>query len=263
MATVRRLFVQRPNLAAEAAKSSISTAGPWDGLAIGDVLPLDREEQHYAKDVLRLKEGDEVTITDGAGFVAQAALRVVGPKKLACALLSTFERAPSLLHTPKLIVACPMPKGERADWMAEKLAELGVYAWVWVVCARSVVLPKGANKHERLLRLMRAAARQARHGRVPILMGPMPLQEHLAAVQAGPPSSRFVADAAGITVRSALSSAHSAHRQLLVGPEGGLTDDELQAAHGAGYGRLTLGPHILRVETAAIACAVLMGQVDG
>lgn len=249
MATSRRLFIQRPHPLPTASEPNQAFA-------------LEPDELHYARDVLRLKEGDEVIVSDGLGHEAEAVLQVVGPKAWAAQTNGPFELAQGLHSVPKLIVACPLPKGERADWMAEKLAELGVYAWVWVVCARSVVLPKGANKQDRLLRIMRAAARQARHGRVPQLLGPMALTDHLHEVQAGPPSSRFVADAAGSTAAAALGAAHSATRHMLVGPEGGLTPDELQAAHAAGYGRLALGPHILRVETAAMACCILMGQAD-
>lgn len=247
MATSRRLFVQRPHTGAPCTT-------PFE---------LTDDEQHYARHVLRLAEGDDVTLSDGEGYCAPAVLRMVSSKKCEAHPVGPFERAAALKNAPKIILACPMPKGERADWMAEKLSELGVYAWVWVVCDRSVVLPKGANKPERMLRLMRAAARQARHGRIPKLEGPMPLDDHLKAVAAGPPCSRFVADAAGISSKHALTAAHSSVRQLLIGPEGGLSEGELQHAHTAGYGSLTLGPHILRVETAAIACAVLMGQNDG
>ena len=244
MATQRRLFVLRP-------------ADPAASLAS---LPLSDDEQHYARHVLRLTDGDAVTLADGTGHLAEAVLRLGPGKHCAVEPTGPFERAPSLHNSPELVLACPMPKGERADWMAEKVAELGVYAWVWVVCDRSVVRPKGTHKPERMLRLMRAAARQARHGRIPKLLGPIPLMDHLKEVQAGPPSGRFVADAEGMSPADALSAAPGAVRQLLIGPEGGLTPDELRAAQGAGYGRLTLGPHILRVETAAIACTVLMSQ---
>jgi 16S rRNA (uracil1498-N3)-methyltransferase len=247
MATQRRLFVLRPQ----------------DPAAEAGSVPLSDDEQHYARHVLRLGDGDAITLADGSGHLAPGVLRLGPGKTCTAELTGPFQRALGLTQAPKLVLACPMPKGERADWMAEKVAELGVETWVWVVCDRSVVLPKGAAKPERLLRLMRAAARQARHGRIPKLLGPMPLARHLEEVQAGPPSSRFVADAEGIRAAQALSAAHSAVRHLLVGPEGGLTPDELRAAQAAGYGRLTLGPHILRVETAAIACAVLMGQTDG
>lgn len=252
MATLRRLFVQRPN-------------DTHPGVSPADApihLALDREEQHYARDVLRLQVGDAVTVIDGTGMQAEAVLTAETAKVWGVTLTAPMALSPALEGAPRVILACPLPKGERADWLAEKMAELGLYAWVWVVCARSVVLPKGANKTDRLVRLMRAAARQARHGRVPQLLGPVALTDHLATVHEGPASSRFVADGQGLAASAVQIRGLSTTRHLLVGPEGGLTPDELQQAAAAGYGAVALGPHVLRVETAAMAAVVLMGQAD-
>lgn len=253
MATLRRLFVQRPT----------DVAPPQDAVDTPLILPLDREEQHYALNVLRLQEGDAVTVLDGQGMQAEAVLAPAATKLWRVRLMGPFAPSPALTGAPEVTLACPMPKGERADWLAEKIAELGLYAWVWVVCSRSVVLPKGAHKAERMLRLMRAAARQARHGRIPQLIGPIALGDHLHQVQEGPACSRFVADGGGISAAAALATPAGGSRHLLVGPEGGLTPDELQLAARAGYGPVSLGPHVLRVETAAMAAVVLMGQRDG
>jgi 16S rRNA (uracil1498-N3)-methyltransferase len=242
MATVRRLFVepsQDPNTLA--------------------TLPLAEEEQHYARTVLRLVDGDFVMLADGAGHEAPARLRVQSKRCMSAEMTEPFTQSPALAQAATITMVCPLVKGERADWMAEKLSEFGIARLVLVQCVRSVVLPKGAGKPDRLLRLMRAAARQARHGRIPELVGPMPLMDFLTTASL-PQEAKFVADAQGIAPHRALATLGATPRTIVVGPEGGLTEDELQAAIAQGYGLLSLGPHILRAETAAMACAVLMGQ---
>ena len=247
MATTRRLFVTP----AQVAVASNTEHVPWD---------LADDEQHYARAVLRLAPGDAVMLADGAGHEAPGVLVSRGRRDLAVQPTAAFAQAPALAAAAPITVACPWPKGERADWMAEKLAELGVLALVWITCARSVVQPKGSHKPERTLRVMRAAARQARHGRVPALGGPIALADYLA--QGSGHVRCWVADAGGVSPKVALAGSAMAPRSLLVGPEGGLTEDELRQAGARGYGRLSLGPHILRMETAALACAILMGQTD-
>lgn len=243
MTSLRRLFCDRPS-------------GP---LPVSTQLTLSADEQHYARTVLRLGADAEVQLCDGHGETAMARLEAVTKKELAAVLLEPFARAQGLTHSLAMTVACPLPKGERADWMVEKLAELGIARWVWLVCARSVTLPKGSNKSERYLRVMRAAARQARHGRIPIIKGPVPLEEFLAQPTNG--AQTFVADGGGQSPWQVPLTTSTTERRVIIGPEGGLTEDELRAAEHAGYGRVSLGPHILRMETAALAGALVLGTL--
>ncbi|MEK7704019.1 MAG: RsmE family RNA methyltransferase [Myxococcota bacterium] len=215
----------------------------------GEVLTLDADAAHYVVHVLRLRVGDSLEAFDGKGALARAELVEVTHE--AGVRVRIDER---LVEEPlgvALHVALATPKGERADWAIEKLTELGVARIVWLTCERSVVMPKGANRHERWRRLAEAAARQCGRSRLPVIEGPVDLTQFVVE----PAHHKLVADpSAEVNLwRRAAELDGEAH--LLVGPEGGLTMAELAAATAAGYTAVRLAPYVLRVETAAVSGA--------
>jgi 16S rRNA (uracil1498-N3)-methyltransferase len=220
-------------------------------LAVGP-LELAGDEAHYVRDVLRLRAGDTVALFDGDGAFASARIVEVAPESV------RFEvDAPARQPAPacELTVALATPKGERADWAVEKLTELGVRRIVWLDCARGVVKPKaGGSRQERLERVAAAAAGQCGRADVPRLDGPLPFATALEQLEA---ASRFVADISG----DRLAGGVAGSAVLLIGPEGGLTGQELVLATAAGYTTVRLSSWTLRVETAAAAgAAILLGS---
>ena len=260
MAQTRRLFVSAP-----------PAADP-----VGAPLPLDAEEAHYATRVLRLGDNDAVMALDGRGHEAPAVLRVAGRRDAPQLVLEgPWVAGPALQAPYELTLLLPLPKGERADWMVEKLAELGCHALVFVRSTYSQGGGAGGAKRlERLGRVARAAARQARHGRPPQLSTEeVPLGEALAG---RPPGPGYVAHPVGNAptlvralregrqTRTANLQANPdprAHHTLLLGPEGGLTAEEVAKAQAAGLRPVGLGPHVLRLETAAIVAAGSLVQM--
>jgi len=131
-------------------------------LAVGETR-LDEAQAHHARDVLRLTQGAEVEVFDDEGRAACGTL-LIAPGAVAVRVEHLDEASAG--SSVRLTVASAVPKGERADWMVEKLSELGVAAFVPLATARSVVLPEGRNKRQRWARIATEAAKQSRRAGV-------------------------------------------------------------------------------------------------
>jgi 16S rRNA (uracil1498-N3)-methyltransferase len=201
-----------------------------------DAPVLDADDAHHLRRVLRLRDGDAVTIADGAGCWRLA--RFGGE----LAELSPVEEEPR--PVPELTVAFAIVKGERPELVVQKLTELGVDRIVPFAAARSVVRWDGERRdrnHTRLQRIAREAAMQCRRARLPAVE---PVSD-FALVLARP----------GATLADLDGDAPTLDRPLvMIGPEGGWTDDERAAAPH----RVCLSAQVLRAETAAIAAATLL-----
>ncbi len=218
----------------------------------GEVVELSAGEAHHARHVLRLADGAEVEVFDGAGSVAAGAFRPVGKKAARVEIARRRRGEPA---RPVVEVAFAVPKGRRLEWLLEKATELGASRLSPVVFQRSVVRPSWTPHALRRWRATCvAAAKQCGSAWLPRIDPPAPLEEHLARCQAG---ARIVGDADGQTLVAALGRHRALEvAALLVGPEGGLTSAERQAAAEAGFVPVRLGRLTLRTETAAVALLV-------
>ena len=201
---------------------------------------LDERDEHHLARVLRLRDGEVVTVGDGRGSWRTARWHKSGP----------IVDGPSVTvpAPPTVTIAAAIPKGDRLDWMVQKLVEVGVMCIVLVDCRRSVVRwqpERRATQLDRLRRVGRDAAMQSRRVWLPELVGPVPV----AAVVGR--EGAVVADPAGAPIESL---AHLPDT-VVVGPEGGFTADEIRGAT-----LVALGTTVLRVETAALVAAVLCRQ---
>jgi 16S rRNA (uracil1498-N3)-methyltransferase len=206
-------------------------------------LDLDADDRHHLGRVLRVRDGDAVTVADGQGRWRAA--------RFGTQLQPVDERVHAEpAPTPEITVAFAVVKGERPELVVQKLTELGVDRMVPFHAARSVVrwdAERATRNVERLRCVAREAAMQSRRARLPVI-------EHVAtfADVARRPGAAL-ADLAG-------PPPSLAHPFVVVGPEGGWTEEE-RAATSA---RVGLSPHVLRAETAAItACALLTGLRSG
>ncbi|MEM1012986.1 MAG: RsmE family RNA methyltransferase [Planctomycetota bacterium] len=214
-----------------------------DDQLAGDATMLQADVARHLTRSRRLGDGDEIEVFDGTGRSARAKL-IVSHETVIAELLE----APTVVRLPSLVMCVAVPKGQRADWLAEKLAELGVTRWVPLVTERSVVNP-GHNKLDRWRRLASAAATQSHAPETLDVARPMSLADALAHVGPG---------AVYTTERDATVSDGATPAIHYIGPEGGWTDRELEAFAAAGCSFATLGPTILRIETAAILAAGLV-----
>ncbi|MEL6548266.1 MAG: RsmE family RNA methyltransferase [Myxococcota bacterium] len=217
-----------------------------DHLSPGEnVLPS--QQEHYLARVLRLRDGDPVELFDGQGNRGHG--QVVLREDRLMVQVDALEADPR--PAVALTVAAATPKGDRADWLVEKIAELGAVSLQWIDTERSVVkLQEGSKKLERFARLADSAARQSGQSWTLAIHPPLPFDTFLAQ----PFDAKWIAHPGGTTVGATGPGSIA----VLIGPEGGFTDDEVTRAQGAGYMAVSLADTILRVETAAVAATVLV-----
>jgi 16S rRNA (uracil1498-N3)-methyltransferase len=217
---------------------------------------LDPADLHHLRDVLRLGPGAPVEVFDGEGGVHDGRLEgdalVVGPRR-------AVSPPAACVH-----LAFALARGERSDLAVQKATELGVSRLLPFEAARSVVrldAARAADRQRRWQRIAAEAARQCGRGDVPEVAVPGPLAAALAAV---PPGFRLLVlyEGGGEPLREVVERGAPGH-VAVVGPEGGLAPEEVEACLAAGGRLATLGPRVLRFETAAIAAVALVQHLAG
>lgn len=236
----------------------IYTPGP---LQAGATVRLDGQAASHVARVLRLRQGDALTLFNGDGWDYPGTVAAAGGVRLEVALL---ERAVALPESPlALTLVQGVSRGERMDLVLQKGTELGAARFVPVLTARSVVRLDARQSARRLAHWQAvavAACEQCGRARLPRVEAPRPLADWLADL--APPGARRVLLAPDATLPLAALPAAGAI-ELLIGPEGGLADAERDASIAAGYEPRTLGPRILRTETAALAAIVTLQATLG
>lgn len=215
-----------------------------DPLAPGEYV-LAGPEAHHLAAVRRFGPGGRVVLFNGDGHDYPADVISVGKRSV---MLNVLAAVPADRELPfPLCVASALPKGDRADFLIEKLTELGVTRFVPLITARSVVIPK-PNLVEKFTRAVIEASKQCGRNRLMAVEPPRTWAEFVRRDDL--PDNRFVLHPGGERF-----SPPPGGMAVAVGPEGGFTDEELSAASAAGWKRASLGRRVLRVETAAIAAA--------
>ena len=220
-----------------------------DSLAVGEFF-LTGAEAHHLTTVRRIAPGDRVILFNGDGNEYEA--EIVGSSKKAVTLriVSVSDRNRELPFS--LVVASALPKGGRADYLVEKLTELGVTRYIPLITQRSIVVPRDSTV-AKLSRGVIEASKQCGRNRLMTIDPARKWAELLSSADL--PRARFVFDPTSAMV--------GLHREpeggviLAVGPEGGFTSEEVAAATAIGWRTVCLGPRVLRIETAAVAAAAL------
>lgn len=209
-----------------------------DVLGATGSISIDDDTEHHLRRVLRLRDGESVSVTDGAG---RWCLATVILDRNALRLDATTPFVAESTPTRTITVAAAMPKGDRLEWMVQKVTELGVDRLVLLHAEHSVVRWKADRVEHQLARLQRIADEALRQSRRVFRLA---IEAPVAAVEVL--GGYVVAEPGG----RALSATDTA---VAVGPEGGWSDIELAQAGD----RIDLGPTILRTETAAVAVSTL------
>lgn len=213
------------------------------------VVELDGPEAHHLATVCRIRPGDAVCLFNGDGREYPARVVEVGKRRLT--LEVTAATAPLREVGFRLEVAAPLPKGDRAQVLLEKLTELGVTSFTPLQTARSVVQPREA-KLDKLQRHVIEASKQC--GRNVLLQVQALTPWPVFCASSGLPTLRLLAHPNGVHGSQPLERGDVV---VAVGPEGGFTEEEVTQGLAAGWRAVTLGPRILRIETAALALAAV------
>lgn len=226
----------------------------------GDVLTLSGEDGRHAAKSLRCRVGEELELCDGRGAECLCAVAAVEGDTLT---LRVVERRPSRGELPcRVSLYQALPKGDKLELIVQKAVELGAAEIVPVLTQRCVSRPDSRameKKRERLRKIALEAAKQSGRGMVPQVA---PLLDFPAALaeMARSACPLFFYEGGGEPLGKALS-AQPGSIALMVGPEGGFDPAEAQAARDAGLRVCTLGPRILRCETAPLYALSAIGYV--
>jgi 16S rRNA (uracil1498-N3)-methyltransferase len=231
-------------------------------LAAGTQVDLPAQAGAHLTRVLRLEAGAPLTLFDGAGGEFTATLLING-KQVAARVTrhDAIERESPLRMTLLQGVA----RGERMDLVVQKATELGVSRIVPVLAERSVVkvdARQSERKREHWQAIAISACEQCGRNRVPEIGAPIALADSLAALPADSLRFLLAADASEALTDVA---ARGARRPivLLIGPEGGLADNEREFARANGFVACRLGPRVMRTETAGLAALAVLQAIAG
>jgi 16S rRNA (uracil1498-N3)-methyltransferase len=223
---------------------------PVDGLSVADQVVLSGDEGRHAARVRRMRVGERVSLGDGRGSVLDCRISAVHQDGLVLDVAARrFEQPPA----PRLVVVQALAKGDRGELAVETMTELGVDEIVPWAAARSVTEwhgPRGERALQRWRRAVREAAKQSRRAWMPTIAD---LADDAAV-------ARRLGAAHGIVLHEAATAsladhpvAGSSEIVLVVGPEGGIGDGELDRFTAAGAVALRMGPAVLRTSTAGAA----------
>ncbi|CAG9176351.1 Ribosomal RNA small subunit methyltransferase E [Cupriavidus laharis] len=234
-------------------------------LAAGTDLELPEAVLRHAH-VLRLAPGDAITLFDGRGGSHDATLLELGKRH---ALARVGEHDTTETEPPfRITLAQGLAGGDKMDWLIEKAVELGVAAIQPLQAARSVVRLSGERAQKRQAHwqaLVEAACEQCGRNRLPAVAPVANLDTWLRAKGEG---ARLLVSPRADQSLPAYAAAHreallAGSVTLLIGPEGGLAPEEEDAALHAGFTAVSLGPRILRTETAGLACLATLNALLG
>ncbi len=230
---------------------------PEPELSRGAAIRLPNELKKHLRTVLRLQPGDKIQLFNGTGQLATAVL-----SENAEAELLDIETYPSPVCSLTLIQG--LPKGDKLELVLQKGTELGVNRFYLAAMERSVGILKSGRKQKRLERwqkIIQEAARQSRQYYLPELEADRSLSEVLSVVKA---DFKLLLWEESITPLEDILPQQSPQQiAVLVGPEGGISQQEAEQAVAQGYQAVRLGPRILRTETAGLAIMTILQYLYG
>lgn len=214
------------------------------------------DESKHARKVLRLRDGEEICVLDGAGHRWRAILDGGDEALIAEALPDNEPRV-------RLTVYQGLPKADKLELIAQKLTELGAAAVIPVNMQRSVAR-EGGRRDERAQRIAREAVKQCRRARIPEIPGVLSWKDALERMRSAELLLIPWEDAREAHLADVLKDRPEAKDiALVIGPEGGIAPEEIDQMRAIGGQAVTLGARILRTETAAIAATAAIMALLG
>lgn len=227
--------------------------GSWK---TGDEVVLAEDQAHQISQVLRLRPQTLITLLDNTGWAYTVILTEVNKRMVRGRVT---DRTPASGEpATHLTLYVGLLKADKFEWVLQKGTEIGVACFVPLVTERSVVQAVSPTKQARWERILTEAAEQSGRGRIPQLRAPFPFS---AALSALPPDTLALIpyeQEKTVALSSVPAMNGRAKVALFIGPEGGWSEPEVALAQQHGVTPITLGPRILRAETAAVVAAALV-----
>ena len=230
-------------------------------LKVGVQVKLPSAGAYHVGKVLRMREGAPLLVFDGMGGEYRAEIASMQGDDVVVQLV---EFATGTSESPlRITLVQGVSRSERMDWTLQKATELGVAAITPVLSARSVVRldeKQAAKKQEHWRGIVISACEQCGRTRIPEIATPISLRQYFNTSRRD--GMRLVLSPSAPRSLAGLASL-PAKVELLIGPEGGLDDDELTAAQNAGFNPVRLGPRVLRTETASVVALSVLQALWG
>ncbi len=226
------------------------------GAGVGQELVLEGSEGHHAATVRRLTAGEQLSLTDGEGSVARCRVTSLDKRSLVAAVMEVVTTPP---ETPRVVVVQAIPKGERGELAVEMLTEVGVDVIVPWVAARSIARWKGDRADKALAKwrtAAREAAKQARRSWFPVVADLATTDDVVGLLSRA--SVRVVLHEAASGPLSDVPVPGRGEIVVVVGPEGGISDEELAAFAAVGAEPVRMGTSVLRTSTAGVAASAAL-----
>lgn len=228
----------------------------------GDIVALNEEESRHAVRVLRLRPDSPIDLLDGEGHVYAAKIIAAQAERVEARITDCL---PSHEPATRITLYQGLPKADKMEWIVQKCTELGVHAIQPVLFSRCDKEPgKNAEKGMlRLQRIMREAVKQCGRGQIPRLLPLEPFEAIRSRIGAHACSLVAWEEARGARIADVLAARIPTDVAVVIGPEGGITDQEADALRDVGAHLVTLGPRILRTETAGLVALTSILTIAG
>lgn len=212
------------------------------------IISLDEDTSRHIVQVLRMKKGEKVNLTDGKGILITAAILEADKKYCKAVATETTTRKPT---TRNIVIAISLLKNaNRFEWFLEKATEIGVSEIIPLICSRT---EKEKFRFERLNAICISAMLQSQQCRLPVLHEPLLFNKAITAIQS---DQKFIAHCAEGKKKQLGQRSVSGSAAILIGPEGDFTEREIQLALENNFIPVSLGETRLRTETAGVVAAI-------
>ncbi len=233
-----------------------------DKLSVGIKAQIKGAEARHIKDVLRLRPGAVISLFDGSGYEFQGKISEVGSREVA---VDIFEAKMGETESPvEVVLGQGMPKADKMDLIIQKSTELGISRIVPLYTERVIPRSFSPNKLERWRKIALEACKQSGRVKIPEIAEPVKIDEFIRS--AGPSYLKLIPweEEKETSLKKVLPASIENNKvSLIIGPEGGLTEPEIELAKGSGFTPVSLGKRILRTETVSLSLLSIIQYVYG
>lgn len=223
----------------------------------GNNIYLTGDEVHHIRNVMRNKPGDRIIVFSGDGYDYACVIEEMSSRQIHCRLVEKFPSQGE--PQTNITIAQSLVKGDKLEWIVQKGTEIGASAFQPFQSTRSIIkinAQKETKKRDRWQRIAKEAAEQSHRGKVPAVLPVLSWNAMLDEIEKFP-LALIAYEKGGMPINQVMLKFQAEKILLLIGPEGGFTEEEIDEAYARGAVPITLGPRILRAETAplvALSC---------